>query len=510
MALNPEELAKLKARGYNPDEPRGFFADVDKNLEAFQANIGTPGTGRAESERQRGIANLRQKETTFRELGIDPGDVPGVTDYYTALGIKQGKQPEISPETGGLASLAPAGAPAGTPTASTDAERITAEANALAVPLSGPERRGGLGSDIDTLFASFFAGKQAPPELPPPETRLAEARASSGFGGAQSDLQAAQSDLRNYEAIILSEQDKIKGAPVSSRVIGRQLAKLSADHAENLRQKQKAVADASDRFQASNTTLNTLMQLEQKSYDQARDEYEFGFNKTIQVYNALSGELNRAEDNARANAQMIINSLQKNRGAEVTEVMRTGWNRIELQAGLEPGTIENYALAVPDVEVKWMDEGFDPQGNKVVTFYGLDKEGQPSVVSTHKTGMVKESVDAANPGGYTDQEIRKLRAVGIEPAEVNKADNYLYGVNPVEIELDDAQLDAVATALFAAIPDTFGNVVDLFNHLDQSGVVKIENLDDRGVRFTREQVTKLKAMIESKRSPLQKFFPGRK
>lgn len=97
MATAPNAQYKGQYRNYL-DNPTGFFADVDKNLEAFRA-------GRSEAKNQ-GLANLQQKGDILRAEGYDPSTLSEFQKYQSAFG---GGNVPINPATGGLqfAPLAP-------------------------------------------------------------------------------------------------------------------------------------------------------------------------------------------------------------------------------------------------------------------------------------------------------------------------------------------------------------------------------------------------------------------
>lgn len=68
--------------------------------------------------------------------------------------------------------------------------------------------------------------------------------------------------------------------------------------------------------------------------------------------------------------------------------------------------------------------------NSPQDFAALDKENQDKIISNiyknENGGGSGLTVAPKNSGGYTDQELKKLRAAGIDPSDIEKADAYLY------------------------------------------------------------------------------------
>lgn len=162
-------------------------------------------------------------------------------------------------------------------------------------------------------FQQLFAGRQAPAQ-PSLVEEFQAFRQQVGLPGVEGELETARADLRALEDEVVSREREIKGQPgVTSRFIGRRLVQLDKETADAFDTAQTQVRDLQDRVDGRNKTVSMFMNLAKQDFTNARRQYEFEFNKAIQLYNSLSIEENRAVDNARANLQLMMNQMSKSK-----------------------------------------------------------------------------------------------------------------------------------------------------------------------------------------------------
>ena len=101
-----------------------------------------------------------------------------------------------------------------------------------------------------------------------------------------------------------------------------------------------------------------------------------------------------------------------------------------------------------------------------------------------------------NPGGYSEQEKRKLRNEGIDPTNVSEADEFLYGDDekPLEVFFNEQQMTDIATAYIKKVgKEQFKNMIE------QERKVRIE--DDSGkiqeIELSDEQVEQFVTAMDS-------------
>lgn len=212
-----------------------------------------------------------------------------------------------------------------------------------------------------------------------------------GLSGVEGDLQTAKQKLVDTENTILAEADKIKGEQVSSVVIGRKLVKLDADTAEGLRQAKASVQLAQDQLDNKNKTLSILMGLTEKDYANVRSDWEFEYNKAIQLYTALGTEQNRQRDDARA--QLAV--LQKN-GFDYTTATpenKSMVDSLDLQAYGRTGVTASTPPGDKEIDIYT-----DTNGNRIrVTQNQTTKQYSQTLIGTGlKGGDGNKSVDYTN------------------------------------------------------------------------------------------------------------------
>ncbi len=243
------------------------------------------------------------------------------------------------------------------------------------------------------------------------------------LSGAEGELQTAKQSLIDTENTILAEADKIKGEAVSSVVIGRKLVKLDADTAESLRQAKSAVQLAQDQVDNKNKTLSILMDLTKSDYNTARSDWEFEYNKAMQLYSALNTEENRQRDDARA--QLAV--LQKN-GFDyntATPEMKSMVDSLDLQAYGRTGV----TAATPPGE-KEIDIYTDTNGNRIrVTQNQSTKQYKQTVIGTGLNADTSTTNDvfanlqnqkiptsvSTSGGKLTKSYVDKLTTAGLPP-----------------------------------------------------------------------------------------------
>ena len=122
------------------------------------------------------------------------------------------------------------------------------------------------------------------------------------------------------------------------------------------RQKQRAV----NQLQTANDAIENMMTFRKLDYDVAKDKYNTEFDQNIQMINLIKGvaefeisEQERAQDTARANLQIIYNSIQD--GSAKLDSLDAGAkakiSTMELQAGLPQGFFQTIQNTNPDSKV---------------------------------------------------------------------------------------------------------------------------------------------------------------
>lgn len=179
-----------------------------------------------------------------------------------------------------------------------------------------------------------------------------------------SDLEQSINDLDAQEQEIqarLRERTNLElDKPVALNVISGRIGEVERQELERLdyigRQKSRAIAE----LQTANNVIETKMNLKKMDYDVAKGEYDTQFSQNIQLFNTIKGiaefdisEQERQEDNARANLQIMYDSIRDG-GLDVNNLEPSTEAKItslELKAGLPSGFYNTIAKSNPEGKI---------------------------------------------------------------------------------------------------------------------------------------------------------------
>lgn len=151
-----------------------------------------------------------------------------------------------------------------------------------------------------------------------------------------------------------------EGKPVALGVIAGRVGEQERNMMERIDFVQRQRTRAVNQLQTANDAIENLMSFKKLDYDVAKDEYDKEFSQNIQLFNTIKGvaqfeatEEEKAEDNARANLQIIYNSIQDGDVdiETIDDKMSTKINKLELMAGLPQGFYTNIQASKPNAKV---------------------------------------------------------------------------------------------------------------------------------------------------------------
>lgn len=221
---------------------------------------------------------------------------------------------------------------------------------------------------IKSLFDTFteYTGKtkitpkSKNPEAPKYEDTFNDLRKDYGIGGLEdslNDLKTEEDDLvaRRRERTN-AERDKT----VSMNVITGRVSEVERQESERLdyivRQKQQIT----NQLTTANAAIENIMNFRKLDYDTAKGTYDSEFSQNIQLFNVVKGirddainEVEREEDNARANLQIIYGAFKDGGIDPDTLDPTTAYNvsKLEIQAGLPSGFYAKIAKSNPDGKI---------------------------------------------------------------------------------------------------------------------------------------------------------------
>ena len=198
------------------------------------------------------------------------------------------------------------------------------------------------------------------PKAPKYESTYNDLRKEYGIGGLEdglNDLEAEEAELvaRRRERTN-AERDKT----VAMNVITGRVGEVERQESERLdyivRQKQQLV----NQLSTANSAIENIMNFRKLDYDTAKGAYDSEFSQNIQLFNVVKGvrddaisEIEREEDNARANLNIIYGAF-KDGGIDPDSIdATTAYNvsKLEIQAGLPSGFYQKIAKSNPEGKI---------------------------------------------------------------------------------------------------------------------------------------------------------------
>lgn len=196
------------------------------------------------------------------------------------------------------------------------------------------------------------------------------------------------------DAGIKDLEDQLQGLDDEDGALDAELRKFSATEGEGQSQRftvgriseaERAVRERKDyltrqktsltnRINSANKTIETIMSLGEKDYTTARGEYEFEFNKNMQLYSAFEGDQDKDQAAARSNLQIIYNNIKDIDSSKLPPSQQAAIAKMEMEAGLPVGFYLSVKKELPDSKIISTTTR-DKNGSKVVDLVYQDPDG---------------------------------------------------------------------------------------------------------------------------------------
>jgi len=319
-------------------------------------------------------------------------------------------------------------------------------------------------SEMAALKASLGGPAPAAPNLEQNYTTLLNEKDASGY--SVQDYQKNITDLNAQKADALAQLQKFKEKIPQGVTEGFAQGSISVE--------QQAVQDkidfidrqintASLQLQNRNSTIETLMNLRQQDYATASKNYDREFSNNLAVYNALSArqdkaqsEEERAQDNARANLQILANQLSSGdlQFAQLDPAQQAQINNLELQAGLPTGTIASIKDNNPKADIVSTTSRTDASGNAFTDIILRDQNTGALTVQTISRG--KERVPTKG-GTTTDPNkiIDKFNDDLTDRNALNRAKTREQFIRDLQAKYPQIHAGDIARKVYETYPDNY-------------------------------------------------------
>jgi len=230
------------------------------------------------------------------------------------------------------------------------------------------------------------------PNLAADYTRL---RQESGLNGLESQITALKSDISSKTNALTAGLNKIGGQSGVAEVLGRQQEQLSQQQSQELNSLNTTLSTLGDIYSNALNNINTIMGFKQTDYANASQEYNQAYNRAITAQQLvmsaeerMDSKNNQLRDDARANLTVMQNMIKDSGQSWDNVDINTKLNiqKLEMQAGMPPGTMQEFSRSLPKANLLATQNGVDEAGNDIVSMIYADENGNPGIVRTIKTG----------------------------------------------------------------------------------------------------------------------------
>lgn len=189
-------------------------------------------------------------------------------------------------------------------------------------------------SDIQNLLPST----PAPTPINRVET-LEKLRTEYKVGDLETELNTLKDEKRIIEESQRKRVANEQGKPVALGVIAGRTDEITRQENEKLDFVNRKLQAVNDELTTKYSTIKTLIDFKGLDYNDAVEAYDKEFDRNVKMYSLISAEQNEIKDSARANLQIIQNSIIKGNAtfSSLPAETQATITKLELQSGLPIG-----------------------------------------------------------------------------------------------------------------------------------------------------------------------------
>lgn len=210
-----------------------------------------------------------------------------------------------------------------------------------------------------------------------------------------SDLETRLNDLGNEENELRAQfrvnKKAEQGKPVAMNVIEGRVSEQEAAANERLDVVLREKDYITNQLKTKYDVVNNLIKLKGMDYDAANNSYNNAFSQNLQLFNVVKGisddeknDIEREQDNARANTQIIYNAIQSGglKLADIDDDQKLSITKLEMQSGLPVGFYQNLQNKNPKADIV-TSTSREVNGAKYVDVVMRNEDGSLSTTSMY-------------------------------------------------------------------------------------------------------------------------------
>ena len=246
-------------------------------------------------------------------------------------------------------------------------------------------------------------------------------RSSKGLTGLEDQINALNTTIADAEASVRQGMYDQEGKLMPMELIGtrqRELARQGQELLDTLNRRKQTMVDE---LTTKTNLVNNIMNLTGQDYTNAKNEYDSSFSKTIQLYNILDSEKDKAlaeenvvKDTAKANLSLLLTAVAGKRVSDIPADIQLTINKLALESGT-PVDIVNYLLTQePDKKYQYhFSQQTDAQGKEFTQVLQIDPATGITTTKNIYSGGKATMTSATTASFYNAvDEARKLLTTG--------------------------------------------------------------------------------------------------
>lgn len=213
---------------------------------------------------------------------------------------------------------------------------------------SGPETRGvqsfdEIANELKSSGLLPSGGAPTAPSMVDTFQNLSEKKGLDAISASITDLKAQQDQIASQ---LQTNKTSERGKPVPLNVIEGRISQESQQAQDQFDFVGRQLARKQDEYNSALGNIKMIMDFTQTDFNNASSVYNTKFTQAISTFNLIHGiqqdqktDVQRAMDNARANAQILVNNL-KDGSLDINSLppdQQVQLNKLEVQSGLPVG-----------------------------------------------------------------------------------------------------------------------------------------------------------------------------
>jgi hypothetical protein len=206
-----------------------------------------------------------------------------------------------------------------------------------------------------------------------------------------------------------------KGKPVAMNVIEGRMTEQQQNASDQLVALNAQKSTLTQQLSTAYSIVGTIMNAKQTDYQNATESYNTQLSQTLQLFNVVKGisddqksEEETANDNARANAQILYNAISSGATdiATWSDSEKLTMSRLEVQSGLPMGFYQTLQNKNPKSTILSTTTRQTADGSKYADVIIQGSDGQPTVQSVY---LGQEKLPASDTKDTTEADTQKAK-----------------------------------------------------------------------------------------------------